>query len=102
MREIDLSKYQIRSDLVVDLIEKESIIPDVVVVDPPRKGLDKTTIENIKNIQAKKVIYISCNPATLVRDLTSLAEDYEIQEIQPVDMFPFTHHVENIAVLNLR
>jgi len=88
--------------LLTDLIEKQHIIPDVVVVDPPRKGLDKTTIENIKNINAKKVIYISCNPATLVRDLSYLEDKYKIREIQPVDMFPFTSHVENIAVLNLK
>lgn len=88
--------------LLTDLIEKQKIIPDVVVVDPPRKGLDKTTIENIKKIKAKKVIYISCNPATLVRDLSYLEEKYEVKEIQPVDMFPFSHHIENIAVLNLK
>lgn len=85
--------------LLADLIEKEKIIPDVIVVDPPRKGLDKTTIENIKKIKPKKVLYISCNPATLVRDLSYLLEDYEVQEIQPVDMFPFSHHVENISIL---
>ena len=85
--------------LLADLIEKEKIIPDVIVVDPPRKGLDKTTIENIKKIKPKKVIYISCNPATLIRDLSCLIENYEVQEIQPVDMFPFSHHIENISVL---
>ena len=89
-------------NLLTDLIEKQNIIADVVVVDPPRKGLDKTTIENIKNINSKKVIYISCNPATLVRDLSYLEDKYEVKEIQPVDMFPFSHHVENIAVLNLK
>ena len=88
--------------LLSDLIGKQNIIPDVVVVDPPRKGLDNTTIENIKKIKAKKVIYISCNPATLVRDLSKLEEQYEIKEIQPLDMFPFSHHVENIAVLKLK
>ena len=85
-----------------DLIEKDKIIPDVIVVDPPRKGLDKTTIENIKKIKPNKVIYISCNPATLVRDLSKLEEQYIIKEIQPLDMFPFSHHVESIAVLELR
>jgi len=89
-------------ELLTDLIEKQKVIPDVVVVDPPRKGLDRTTIENIKNINAKKVIYISCNPATLVRDLSYLEEKYEIKEIQPVDMFPFSHHVECCSVLNLK
>ena len=89
-------------ELLSDLIEKQSIIPDVVVVDPPRKGLDKTTIENIKKIEAKKVIYISCNPATLTRDLSYLEDKYEVKEIQPVDMFPFTSHVECCSVLKLK
>ena len=88
--------------LLSDLIEKQNIVPDVVVVDPPRKGLDNTTIENIKKIKAKRVIYISCNPATLVRDLSKLEEQYEIKEIQPLDMFPFSHHVESLAVLKLK
>ena len=88
--------------LLTDLIEKQKIIPDVVVVDPPRKGLDKTTIENIKNIESKKLIYISCNPATLVRDLSYLEDKYEVKEIQPVDMFPFTSHVECVAVMCLK
>jgi len=88
--------------LLSDLIEKEKIIPDLVVVDPPRKGLDKNTIENIKNIKPKKVIYISCNPATLIRDLSYLEDKYKIKEIQPVDMFPFTSHVECCSVLELK
>lgn len=88
--------------LLTDLIENKNIIPDIVVVDPPRKGLDKTTIENIKKINAKKVIYISCNPATLIRDISYLEDKYKVKEIQPVDMFPFSHHVENISVLNFK
>ena len=88
--------------LLKDLIEKENIMPDVIVVDPPRKGLDKTTIENIKKINAKKVIYISCNPATLVRDISYLEDKYKVKEIQPVDMFPFTSHVECVAVMCLK
>ena len=77
----------------------ENIIPDIIIVDPPRKGLDKNSIENILNIKPKKVIYISCNPATLVRDLHKLEEKYEITKIKPVDMFPFTSHVECVAVI---
>jgi len=88
--------------LLSDLIEKDKIIPDVIVVDPPRKGLDKTTIENIKKIKPNKVIYISCNPATLVRDLSYLEEIYETKEIQPVDMFPFTSHVESVVVMSIK
>ena len=85
-----------------DLINKKKIIPDVVMVDPPRKGLDNTSIENILKIKPKRVVYISCNPATLVRDLAKFEETYSISDIQPVDMFPFTSHVECIAVMTLQ
>ena len=88
--------------LLTDLIENKKIIPDVVIVDPPRRGLDNTTINNILKIHPKRVAYVSCNPATLVRDLSLLEEKYEITMIQPVDMFPFTSHVECVAVLELK
>ena len=84
------------------ILEKENVVQDVIFVDPPRKGLDNTTIKNILKVLSKKVVYISCNPATLVRDLNLLEEQYEIKEIQPVDMFPFTSHVECVAVLQLK
>ena len=87
--------------LLEKLVENEKITPDVIVIDPPRKGLDKTTVENIQKIKPKKVIYISCNPATLVRDLSYLEELYKIKEIQPVDMFPFTSNVECVAVMKM-
>ena len=73
-----------------DLINKNNIIPDIVMVDPPRKGLDNKSLENILRIKPKKLVYISCNPATLVRDLSKLEEYYNINSIKPVDMFPFT------------
>ena len=82
-----------------DLINNKKILPDVVMVDPPRKGLDKASIENIIKIKPKRFVYISCNPATLVRDLSKLEDVYDIKEIQPVDMFPFSNHVECVAVL---
>lgn len=85
-----------------DLINKKKIIPDVVMVDPPRKGLDNTSIDNILKIKPKRVVYISCNPATLVRDLAKFEETYRISDIQPVDMFPYTSHVECIAVMTLQ
>ena len=84
------------------LIEKEKVQADVIVVDPPRKGLDNTTIENIIKIKPTKVVYISCNPATLMRDLAKLENTYEIKEIQPVDMFPFTSHVECVVAMILK
>ena len=85
-----------------ELINYKKIIPDIVMVDPPRKGLDKTSIKNILKIKPKKLVYISCNPATLVRDLKELEEVYEVNSIKPVDMFPFTSHVECVAVLQLK
>ena len=82
-----------------NLMEKKQIYPDTIIVDPPRKGLDNTTIHNILAIEPKKVVYISCNPATMVRDMKLLEEKYDIKEIQPVDMFPFTSHVECVSLL---
>ena len=84
------------------LIKKEKVKPSVVIVDPPRKGLDNNTIENIMKLNVERVVYISCNPATMVRDLKMMEEKYEIKEVQPVDMFPFTSHVETITVLTLK
>ena len=88
--------------VLTDLIEKQQIMPDVVIVDPPRKGLDKTSINNILKVKPRRVVYISCNPASLVRDLRMLEEDYEIKVIQPFDLFCFTSHVENCVVLTLK
>ena len=89
-------------EVLDDLINNKKIIPDIVMVDPPRRGLDKTSIQNILKIKPRKLIYISCNPATLVRDLKELEESYDINSIKPVDMFPFTSHVECVAVLQLK
>ena len=85
-----------------DLINNKKIIPSVLMVDPPRKGLDKRTIDNILRIVPDRFVYISCNPATLIRDLSMLEEKYEVIKIQPVDMFPYTSHIESIAVLKLK
>jgi len=85
-----------------ELIKKEKIKPDVIIVDPPRRGLDEKTIKNIMKLKTGRVVYISCNPATMVRDLKMMEEMYEVVEVQPVDMFPFTSHIESIAVLRLK
>lgn len=90
-------------EIVLDeLINIKHIIPDVIMIDPPRKGLDNKSIENIMKIRPNRFVYISCNPATLVRDLAKFENMYDVQEIQPVDMFPWTSHVETISVLNLK
>ncbi len=82
-----------------DLINNKGLKADVVMFDPPRKGLDKKSIDNILNIRPKKIVYISCNPATLIRDLADFENEYDIKTIIPVDMFPFTSHVECVSVL---
>lgn len=84
------------------LINDKKIIPTTIIVDPPRKGLDENTINNILKIKPNKLTYISCNPATLARDLSKLEDTYEIKEIQPVDMFPFTSHVECVCFLKIK
>ncbi len=71
----------------------------IVVVDPPRKGISKELIASIRNSNVKKVIYVSCNPATLKRDLDLLKDDFDISEIHPFDMFPYTTHVETVCCL---
>ena len=88
--------------VLTDLIEKQHIMPDVIIVDPPRKGLDKTSINNILKVKPRRVVYISCNPASLVRDLRMLEDIYEVKMVQPFDMFCFTSHVECVCVLKLR
>lgn len=75
---------------------------DVIIVDPPRSGLDKNTIKFLINSKAKRVVYVSCDIMTLVRDLNILKQDYDIREITPVDMFPNTYHVECVCVLKLK
>ncbi len=85
-----------------DLVKNKNIIPNILIVDPPRKGLDNTTINNILDIKPKKIVYISCNPASLVRDLAKIERIYDIKLIQPFDMFPFTSHVECVTVLKLK
>ena len=89
-------------EVLDDLINNKKVIPDIIMVDPPRKGLDNKSVENILKVSPKKMVYISCNPATLVRDLAKLEEKYEIKMIKPVDMFPFSKHVESVSILELK
>ncbi|MCU0324791.1 MAG: 23S rRNA (uracil(1939)-C(5))-methyltransferase RlmD [Spirosomaceae bacterium] len=76
--------------------------PDVVITDPPRAGMDEPVVRVLLNAAPKRIVYVSCNPATQARDLAWLSEKYRIVEVQPVDMFPHTHHVENVVKLELR
>ena len=85
-----------------ELIDDKKIKPTAIIVDPPRRGLDEETINKILEIEVKKLVYISCNPATMTRDIEMLQDKYVVNEIQPVDMFPFTSHVECCSLLELR
>ncbi len=76
--------------------------PDVIITDPPRAGMHNDVVESILNSGAQKIIYVSCNPATQARDLALLYSKYQVIKIQPVDMFPHTHHVENVVLLKRR
>lgn len=75
--------------------------PDVVILDPPRKGCEESLLKTVANTKAKRIVYVSCKPSTLARDLKILADlGYEVKAVQPVDMFPRTHHVETVALLD--
>jgi 23S rRNA (uracil1939-C5)-methyltransferase len=73
--------------------------PDVVITDPPRAGMHEKVVEQILKMEPRKIVYVSCNPATQARDVTLLAQKYSVMKIQPVDMFPHTQHVENVMLL---
>lgn len=76
--------------------------PDVIVVDPPRTGLDQQLLQTILQVQPKKLIYVSCNPSTLAKDIQTLSSKFEVKYIQPVDMFPQTAHVEAVAMIAIK
>jgi 23S rRNA (uracil1939-C5)-methyltransferase len=76
--------------------------PDVIITDPPRDGMHKDVIEQIMKIEPKKIVYVSCNSATQARDLALMDEKYMVTRVRPVDMFPQTHHVENVVLLERR
>jgi 23S rRNA (uracil1939-C5)-methyltransferase len=76
--------------------------PDVVITDPPRAGMHEKLVKKLLDIAAPTMVYVSCNPATQARDLTLLDEKYQVTKMQPVDMFPHTHHIENVVQLKLK
>ena len=73
--------------------------PDVIITDPPRAGMHKDVVDTILFAAPQRIVYVSCNPATQARDLQLLNADYKVEAVQPVDMFPHTHHVENVVLL---
>lgn len=94
--------FEFISGDVSKIINQVTERPDLIIVDPPRSGLDNTTIKALFKINSSKIIYVSCDPLTLARDLKALKDQYTIVFITPVDMFPNTYHVECVCVLNRR
>ena len=101
MNEVKNAEFIVgEAEKVIPEMYKQGITADVVFVDPPRKGCGESLLETIKEMKPKKVVYVSCNPATLGRDLKYLTDNgFEIKEVQPVDMFPQTAHVESVVLL---
>jgi 23S rRNA (uracil1939-C5)-methyltransferase len=76
--------------------------PDIVITDPPRAGMHEKLVKKLLEIAAPKIVYVSCNTATQARDIALLSEKYQVEKVQPVDMFPHTHHIESVALLTLK
>jgi len=90
------------SDVCTDAFFAEHGKPDVIITDPPRVGMHEKLVQQLLRMRAPRIVYVSCNPATQARDLQLLNEAYRVVRLQPVDMFPHTHHIENVALLELR
>ena len=98
IRNISFFAGDIKDVLNEDFINKNGR-PDVIVTDPPRAGMHEDVIKSIRKAAPEKIVYVSCNPSTQARDLQLLSDDFRIEKIQPVDMFPHTSHVENVTLL---
>lgn len=89
-----------------DVLSEEFILenghPDVIITDPPRAGMHEDVVKMILNMRADRIVYVSCNPSTQARDLSLLSLNYNVMKVQPVDMFPHTHHVENVVLLKMK
>lgn len=89
-------------DVLTDGFIAEHGHPDVMIIDPPRAGMHEDVVNVILNARPERIVYVSCNPATQARDLALMDEFYRVEEVQPVDMFPHTHHVENVVRMTRR
>jgi len=86
-------------DLLTDDFIGQNGRPDVVILDPPRAGVHPDVVKMLMQVAPRRIVYVSCNPATQARDIALMGESYRVARIQPVDMFPQTHHVENVVLL---
>lgn len=89
-------------DILNDTFISQHGRPDVIITDPPRAGMHPDVVATILRTHPKRIVYVSCNPATQARDLALLDTAYAVKEVQPVDMFPHTPHVENVVLLEAR
>ncbi len=89
-------------DILTDDFIAEHGRPDIIITDPPRAGMHPDVVQTILNAKPQRIVYVSCNPATQARDLSLMDADYRVVEVQPVDMFPHTPHVENVVLLERR
>ena len=89
-------------DILTEDFLREHGRPDVIITDPPRAGMHGDVVQTILSADPRRIVYVSCNPATQARDLQLLDSAYRVEAIQPVDMFPHTHHVENVVLLTHR
>ena len=89
-------------DVLTDSFISQYGRPDVLITDPPRVGMHKDVVEVILKTRPQRVVYVSCNPSTQARDVEMMSVLYEVKAIQPVDMFPHTHHVENVLLMELK
>ena len=99
----NVSHSHFQSGDVIDICNDDFFVvhgrPDVIITDPPRAGMHEKLVKKILEMEAPLIVYVSCNPATQARDLSLLDEKYKVTKLQPVDMFPHTHHIENIVQL---
>lgn len=104
INEIDNAVFyagDVKNILTADFAERHGK-PDLLITDPPRAGMHPDVVEILLQLAAPRIVYVSCNPATQARDMTLLAQKYRVAKVQPVDMFPHTHHIENVALLELK
>lgn len=95
----DISNCRFILGDIKDSLSSVGEVPDVLIIDPPRVGMHKDVVKQVLAMGPRKIVYVSCNPSTLARDFSLLKENYEILDVQPVDMFPHTYHIETVAKL---
>src|SRR5690606_27408252 len=90
------------ADIATDEFFAQHGRPDVIITDPPRAGMHEKLVQQLLRMAAPRIVYVSCNPATQARDLQLLSAMYDVKRVRPVDMFPHTHHIENVVLLELK